>query len=142
MFLLYVGLFNLRGSDISYNPVFMSYATVTLDGARWRLNNLLSWKIYLYTTAPEIKMSSSQQNIADVASKISENWQTAFTWAIQLIFLTVVIMDSAKSHQQLPSVDMNFRDCTLNLASNFISASLLVLTETLEFKHLPRNSIK
>lgn len=26
-------LFNLRGSDISYNPVFMSYAIVTLDGA-------------------------------------------------------------------------------------------------------------
>ena len=31
---LYVGLFNLRGSDISYNPVFFSYAIVTLGEAR------------------------------------------------------------------------------------------------------------
>ncbi len=27
-------LFNLRGSDISYNPVFLSYATVTEDAAK------------------------------------------------------------------------------------------------------------
>lgn len=26
-------LFNLRGSDISYNPVFVSYALVTADSA-------------------------------------------------------------------------------------------------------------
>jgi Xaa-Pro aminopeptidase len=29
-----VGLFNLRGSDISYNPVFFSYAIVTMSEAR------------------------------------------------------------------------------------------------------------
>ena len=28
------GLFNLRGSDIPFNPVFMSYAIVTLDNVR------------------------------------------------------------------------------------------------------------
>lgn len=27
-------LFNLRGSDVSYNPVFLSYATVSEDGAK------------------------------------------------------------------------------------------------------------
>lgn len=27
-------LCNLRGSDVSYNPVFLSYATVTEDGAK------------------------------------------------------------------------------------------------------------
>ena len=32
--LVHVGLFNLRGSDISYNPVFFSYAVVTLSEAR------------------------------------------------------------------------------------------------------------
>jgi len=29
MILSFPGLFNLRGSDISYNPVFFSYATVS-----------------------------------------------------------------------------------------------------------------
>ena len=33
MFLL-LGLFNLRGSDVSYNPVFFSYAIVTQSEAR------------------------------------------------------------------------------------------------------------
>ena len=36
MFLLspLAGLYNLRGSDISYNPVFFSYAIITLTDAR------------------------------------------------------------------------------------------------------------
>ena len=29
-----VGLYNLRGSDVEYNPVFFSYAIVTLTDAR------------------------------------------------------------------------------------------------------------
>ncbi len=33
--LLLSGLFNLRGSDIKYNPVFFSYAIVTLDSLRF-----------------------------------------------------------------------------------------------------------
>lgn len=28
-FFCFIGLFNLRGSDIAYNPVFMAYAIVT-----------------------------------------------------------------------------------------------------------------
>lgn len=28
------GLFNLRGADIKYNPVFFSYALVTMDDVR------------------------------------------------------------------------------------------------------------
>ena len=30
-----LGLFNLRGSDIEYNPVFFSYSIVTMDDARY-----------------------------------------------------------------------------------------------------------
>jgi len=33
--LLYPGLFNLRGSDIDYNPVFFAYAIVTLSDVRY-----------------------------------------------------------------------------------------------------------
>ena len=31
---LYLGLFNLRGSDIEFNPVFFAYSIVTLDSVR------------------------------------------------------------------------------------------------------------
>lgn len=30
---MYIGLFNLRGSDIAYNPVFFAYALITKDRA-------------------------------------------------------------------------------------------------------------
>ncbi len=33
-----IGLFNLRGSDISFNPVFISYAVVTADKAHLFVN--------------------------------------------------------------------------------------------------------
>jgi len=32
--LLAAGLFNMRGSDIDYNPLFFSYAIVTLNDVR------------------------------------------------------------------------------------------------------------
>lgn len=32
--LFYVGLFNMRGSDIDYNPLFFSYAIITLEDVR------------------------------------------------------------------------------------------------------------
>jgi len=31
LFFLTVGLFNLRGSDVVYNPVFFAYAMITQD---------------------------------------------------------------------------------------------------------------
>ena len=31
LFVLFVGLFNLRGSDVVYNPVFFAYAMITQD---------------------------------------------------------------------------------------------------------------
>lgn len=33
--LLTTGLFNLRGSDIEYNPVFFSYAIITMKDVRY-----------------------------------------------------------------------------------------------------------
>ena len=33
--IVFLGLFNLRGSDIDYNPVFFSYAIVTMDDVRY-----------------------------------------------------------------------------------------------------------
>jgi Xaa-Pro aminopeptidase len=32
-------LFNLRGSDVNYNPVFTAYAIVTLDSANLYVNS-------------------------------------------------------------------------------------------------------
>lgn len=32
---VFVGLFNLRGSDIEYNPVFFSYAVVTMTSVKY-----------------------------------------------------------------------------------------------------------
>lgn len=34
VFFFFVGLFNLRGSDIEYNPVFFAYAIVGLNTIR------------------------------------------------------------------------------------------------------------
>lgn len=34
VFVFFVGLFNLRGSDIEYNPVFFAYAIVGLNTIR------------------------------------------------------------------------------------------------------------
>jgi hypothetical protein len=36
--MMWLGLFNLRGSDISFNPVFISYAVVTVDKAHLFVN--------------------------------------------------------------------------------------------------------
>jgi Xaa-Pro aminopeptidase len=36
-------LFNLRGSDVSYNPVFLSYAIITKDGATLYVDSQKVW---------------------------------------------------------------------------------------------------
>lgn len=33
-FYCFTGLFNLRGSDVEYNPVFFAYAIITMDNVR------------------------------------------------------------------------------------------------------------
>ena len=49
MFTMFAGLFNLRGKDVPYNPVFVSYAMITLNGIT----------LYMYDKAgrltPEVK---------------------------------------------------------------------------------------
>jgi len=39
-------LLNLRGSDISYNPVFFAYAIVTTDNIMFVLHSVLFWQIF------------------------------------------------------------------------------------------------
>lgn len=44
-----LGLFNLRGSDIDYNPVFFSYAVVGLTFVKWVSVCLDTWKCRFYS---------------------------------------------------------------------------------------------
>ena len=53
-------LFNLRGADIQYNPVFMSYAIVTLDDVM----------LFIDETRLESASVRSHLNLDDVSGKM------------------------------------------------------------------------
>ena len=51
------GLYNLRGSDVPYNPVFFAYAIITKDDARFKItsftlfNGMHIFVLYIHSQA-------------------------------------------------------------------------------------------
>ena len=106
-----LGLFNLRGSDIEYNPVFFSYSIVTMDDARYLMlyyshNNsviisdyvnlllvinvlfLLSIRLYLLNESALTSDAISQLRIGEVGGVVLRPYKEISSDILQLLSST------------------------------------------------------
>lgn len=62
-------LFNLRGSDVNYNPVFLSYALVTVEQATlWIGDNKLSTSLQAQLHAQGVQVRAYERVLSDLAA--------------------------------------------------------------------------